>query len=165
MLRGGVLKQLGTGSASDTDLRALRQDLIREIAAAFGVPPFSVGGSGDVKFSNVVARNAQFFQNAVLPVADALKDRLELAFDTTVSYDPERLMKGDFLHQAEVATRAAGGAVLTPKQAAKLYYNLDQMAEGADQLRGASEDLPSNEGDRRDERPDDGSGSEAEAAA
>ena len=165
MLIGGTLKPIGAGSASDTDLRALRQDLIREIAAMFGIPPFSVGGSGDVKFSNVVARNSQFFQNCTIPLADLIASRFELAFDTTVTYDPEVWLKGDFLHLAEVATKTAGGAILTPKMAAKRYFHVDlEGVEGADELRGATADTGDADGDRRDERPDDGSESETEAA-
>ena len=163
MLHGGILKQLSAGSASDTDLRALRQDLIREIASTFGVPPFSVGGAGDTKFSNVVARHSQQNQNGVLPLAYSFAERLGLAYGTEVSFDPERLLQGDFLHTAEVATKAAGGAVMTPAQAAARYFGLDLSGiEGADKLRSGGD--TSADGDRRDERPDDGSESESEAA-
>ena len=164
MLHGGTLKQLSPGgSASDTDLRALRQDLIREIAAAFGVPPFSVGGAGDTKYSNVVARHAQRNQDAILPVADAIAARFAVAYNTTVTYEPEILLRGDFLHTAEVATKAAGGAVMTPAISADRYFGLTLTAEGADKLRSGGSSQ-SADGDRRDERPDDGSESEAAAA-
>ena len=68
-LTGGFkLETIKGVTPADSDLRNLRSDLIREIAALFNVPPFAVGGDSDTKYSNVVARHTQIAKEALLPL-------------------------------------------------------------------------------------------------
>ena len=146
---------------ADSDLRNLRVDLIREVAALFGVPPFAAGGSSDTKFSNVVARNAQVAKEALLPLALCIRNALSKGLMTDIDFDEEDLIKGDFGTAIEMAIKASGGPVETPNESRARYMGLDAV-EGGDELRNKMPDprQAEPEDDRRGELPTDGSGSD-----
>ena len=142
---------------ADSDLRDLRVDLIREIAALFGIPPFAAGGSSDTKFSNVVARHAQLAKDALLPLCINIASKLEHNLGSEVTFKEEDLLKGNFTTAIELAIKACGGPALTPNEARDRYLNLEEIDDG-DKLRGKEPDpIPD---DRSDENPDDGSNSD-----
>lgn len=142
---------------ADSDLRNLRSDLIREIAALFGIPPFAAGGSSDTKFSNVVARHAQVAKEALLPLATAIAMAFSHQLGARCWFEEEDVLKGDFATLVDLAIKASGGAVLTPNQARKKYLREDPVADG-DKLRQRYMADPG--GDRRGELPADGSESD-----
>ena len=161
--RGGVvsvpanfeLKKLDGISPADTNLRELRTDLIREIGALFGIPPFVIGSSGQDKYSNTSARHQQQVQSALLPVAQSIADTLSKNFGSPVTFNASDLMKGDFKSIIDVAVSAAGGPVMTPNEARSEYLGLDKV-EGGDKL-GNSQAGEKPIDDRRDELDPDGS--------
>lgn len=158
-LTGGYKLETIKGlTPADADLRNLRTDLIREIAALFGVPPFAVGGSSDTKFSNTVARHQQTNSQALLPLAENIAQKLEHAFGSPVRYNKVDLIRGDFGMLIELALQDAGGPVRTPNEARRIYLD-EGPVEGGDKLR----DRPAAivvQGDRRGENDPDGSESD-----
>lgn len=101
---------------ADTDLRALRQDLIRELAGLFSVPPFRVGGTGDTKYSNFTASMLVFYRDTVIPIVENIIQRYELAFGTRITCDTTDLISGDLKTMLDMALRGSGGPVLTPNE-------------------------------------------------
>ena len=148
---------------ADSDLRNLRSDLIREIAALFGIPPFAAGGSSDTKFSNVVARHAQIAKEALLPLATNIVEQLSISLGTAVTFIEEDVIRGDFGTRVEMALQTAGGAVLSPDEARETYLDRGKI-EGGEQLRagwqGPQGGNQPSVGDRRGERDPDGSESD-----
>ena len=131
---GKVMKHDGMTPA-DADLRELREDLIREIAAVFGVPPFIAGGIGDTKYSNVAARLQAMYRDAIAPIVANLEARLSKAMNTRVMFEITGLVSGDLAAQVTSATMAAGGPVLTPNEAREILDRPPIMDEGMDSVR------------------------------
>ena len=105
---------------ADADLRALRQDLIREIAAEFSVPPFRVGGTGDTKYSNYTAAMLTFYRDTVVPTVTNLQQSFSTALGATIYVDTSDILSGDLKTQVDIALRGAGVPVLTPNEARQL---------------------------------------------
>ena len=141
---------------ADSHLRNLRIDLIREIAALFGVPPFAVGGSSDTKFSNVVARYSQLSKDALIPILESIKSGLEHNLGVEVSYNENDILKGDFATKSELAQKECGGPFRTPNEVRELYFDSDEI-EGGDELRNLTPEI---EPDRSGENPPDGTNSD-----
>ena len=146
---------------ADADLRELRQDLIREIAAIFGVPPFIAGGTGDTKYSNVTARMQGMYRDAISPMVANLEARLSVALGANVTFQIADLLTGDLASQVASATMAAGGPTLTPNEARAITGHMPLSQEGMNEVRMTgpapeTEDMPhgrdgENEGDDPDE--------------
>ena len=143
---------------ADADMRWLRTDLIREVVALFGIPPFAAGGSSDTKFSNTVARHQQTNQQALLPLARNIRDKLAHALDVEVAFNELDLIAGDFAMQVELALEAAGGPIMTPNQARERMWG-EGPVEGGERLRDRA-DAAAQPGDRRGETDPDGSESD-----
>ena len=147
---------------ADSDLRNLRSDLIREIAALFGIPPFAAGGSSDTKFSNVVARHAQIAKEALLPLCMNIAEALTISLGAEVTFVEEDVIRGDFGSRIEYALQAAGGAVLSPNEARETYLNRGAI-EGGEDLRAGWQGTGGGNlggGDSRGDRDPDGSENE-----
>ena len=140
--RGGVvalgmdfeLNKLQGSTPADSDLRELREDLIREIAALFGVPPFAVGGASDTKFTNTVARHQQTNTYALMPLATNIAQKFSHSLGEEVTFDEESIIESDFAMKLEFAIQASGGAVLTPNESRERWLHADPV-EGGDMLR------------------------------
>ena len=156
---GFKLDTIKGATPADSDMRNLRVDLIREIAALFGIPPFAAGGSSDTKFSNVVARHAQLAKDALLPLSTNIAQKLEHNLETPVTFSDEDLLKGDFGTALELAIKASGGPVRTPNEARDVYLGLTEV-EGGDELRDKPAAKDELDPDRRGEKPPDGSESD-----
>ena len=155
-LTGGFQLETIKGlTPADGDLRDLRSDLIREIAALFGVPAFAVGGSTDTKFSNTVQRHQAMNQQALLPLARNIRDTFSQAFGEEVTFQEHDVLAGDFALQFDLAISACGGAVYTPNESRKRFLGEDAI-EGGDVLRtgpagrALTDDLEPNDGSESD---------------
>ena len=164
--RGGVVALTGGFkidsikgvTPADSNLRELRMDLIREIAAIFGVPPFAVGGASDTKFTNTVARHQQTNSYALMPLAENIASKGSHSFGSEVSFSEESIINSDFAMKLDFAIQAAGGSVLTPDEARTAWLNRGPAPNGdGERLRaGWTEDRNSASGDEgRDPLPED----------
>ena len=128
------LEKMQGATPADSDLRELREDLIREIAALFGVPPFAVGGASDTKFTNTVARHQQTNTYALMPLATNIAQKFSHSLGEEVTFDEESIIESDFAMKLEFAVQASGGAVLTPDEARERWLHADPI-DGGDVLR------------------------------
>ena len=159
LMQGFKLDAFKNPTPADSDLRGLRVDLIREIAALFGVPPFAVGGSSDTKYANVTARHQQTNQQALMPLATNIAQKMSVRLRAEVTFDEMKLIKGDFGSLIEQALQAAGGPVMTPNEARKKYLDMDPLDSGSE-LRDPQTQVNIGSGDRRGENDPDGSESD-----
>ena len=156
---GKVVKHEGMTPA-DADLRELRQDLIREIAGVFGVPPFIAGGTGDTKYANVTARLQAMYRDAIAPIVSNLEERLSKAMGGKVEFMIEDLLTGDLATQITSATMAAGGPILTPNESREILGKEPIEGEGMDEVRAngmtpTPDELPhGRDGENQGEEPD-----------
>ena len=140
---------------ADGDLRDLRSDLIREVAALFGVPAFAVGGSTDTKFSNTVQRLQAMNQQALLPLARNIRDTLSQSFGEEVTFQEQDVLAGDFALQFDLAIAACGGPVYTPNESRKRFLGEDPV-DGGNTLRtgpagrAMTDDIAPNDGSESD---------------
>ena len=125
VLEGADLKTIPGLKPADADLRALRQDLIREIAALFAVPPFLAGGTGDVKYSNVTARMLAMYRETIVPIVINIQEAFTLALGTAITCDVSGLLAGDLKTQIAAAVQARGGPIMTPNEARGMVRGLE----------------------------------------
>ena len=126
---GGVLltgpnstvTHLPSVTPADQELLALRESALREISSAFGLPPFSAGGSGDVKYSNVGARQAVFLGETIQPLVGIIREGLGALVGSEVFADVEGIPP-DFASKVSAAVQAAGGAVMTPDEVRRIVF-------------------------------------------
>ena len=156
VLEGADLKTIPGLKPADADLRALRQDLIREIAALFAVPPFLAGGTGDVKYSNVTARMLAMYRETIVPIVINIQEAFSLAFGARIDCDVSGLLSGDLKTQIATAVQATGGPVLTPNEGRALVHGLGLAAlegEENDRLRAGGGGTPAGAEAEDPERP------------
>ena len=102
---------------ADSDLRAIRQELISEIAALLRVPAFMVGGSGDEKYSNVRQKHASLYRDTFAPIINvieqAMTHRLVMRGNARIHLDVSQLLKGDVESTANVAMKMVTAQIWT----------------------------------------------------
>ena len=164
--RGGVLVvnnleviRIPTIKPADAELQALRQDLIREVAAIFGMPPFLAGATGQDKYANVTARLSAMYRDCYAPLIANLTERLSAGLNTAVRFNTADLLAGDLMSQTKAAVEASGGPVLTPNEARAAMGKAPIMDDEAmDKLRapmaGAS-GMPAAQGEEAGRAPTD----------
>ena len=141
---GSTISTLKGLTPADTDLRALREMLIREIAAVFRCPEFMVGGSGNAKYSNVRQSQTGFYRDTLLPLITSIEQSFTQKLGTEVKFDVTELLKGDMASQTEVATKLSAAGVWTPNEA-RVYVGSEPM-EGGDELSSAETPQPEDTG-------------------
>ena len=155
--QGLQLNQIKGMTPADAELLALRDVLKVEIAAAFDVPPFLVGGPSDSKYNNMTSRVTSLYKQAMSPVITNFKDALEHRFKTPIEANDEVLQKGDFATQITNAIGLVTNALWTPNEIRDRIFDMEGVEDG-DKLRFAMGGGPQRP-DRRGEFPtDDGSG-------
>ena len=154
---GMTIERLLGITPADADLRELRQDLIREIAAAFGVPPFLAGGEADTKYSNYTAQVMAMYRDVIYPLAINIAQSLSTLLGTEIVANTEAFIRGDLKTQTETAALAVSAGLYTPDMALQEILGKPPMnIEGSNRLRPSNGPLPPS--DRRGETPtDDGS--------
>lgn len=154
---GGVLV-LGKGTTltthkgltpADGDVRAFRDQLKREIAAIFDMPPFLAGAESDTKYSNYTASLNTLMRDAVAPIVTLFVQAFTIALGAPVGSNMEDLQKGDLKTQVEIGTQASGGPTMTPNEARVRIQDLPALDNPEyDKLRkGGVRKPPSREGE------------------
>ena len=97
VLEGGLEWREMALNPKDMDWRAAKDLSAREIAQAFHVPPQLLGIEGSLTFANFEQARLSFYEDAVLPLLDLVKDELNRwlvpRFGTALSldYDPDQI--------------------------------------------------------------------------
>ena len=154
VIQGGTLEKMEGLKPADADLRQLREDLIREIAAIYAVPPFLVGGTGDTKYNNVTARIVAMYREALSPIITNMEQTLSKSIGVKIKANREALLLGDLPSQIAAGIQAAGGPIMTTNEVRTLIMELPELSDGvAGELRDS---MPATDtGDRRGEMPTD----------
>ena len=159
IIEKGVLSKMDGLKPADADLRNLREDLIREIAAVFAVPPFLVGGTGDTKYNNVTARIVAMYREALSPIITNIEQTLTKRLGLPISANRQALLLGDLPSQIAAGVAATGGPIMTVNEVRGMLMELPELAdENAGALRDGGAPATSNGGtndDRRGESPTD----------
>ena len=137
-LTNGIVNAVKGMTPADADLRALRQDLIREIAGVFAIPGYLVGGTSEEKYNNVRQRQAALYRDTFLPIITRIEEALSLKLLTNINerivFDVEDLLKGDGESQSLYAERAVRSGILTPNEAREHLGRARLEQEGTDDL-------------------------------
>lgn len=131
------LKAVKGMTAADADLREIRECLIREIAAIFGIPAYLVGGMGDEKYNNARQKQLSLYRDTYLPIIVKLQEAFTKTLLTgkkKLVFDVKDFLKGDMESQSMVIERLVRSSVLTPNEArAEMGYTA-MTQEGSDEL-------------------------------
>ena len=117
---GAQIQALKGSTPADADLRDLRENLIREIAALLGVPAYLLGVSGDEKYNNVRQKTAAFTRDTLMPLMVSIQEAITLKLAETgqiVEFDPRDFVKGAINEQAQVAVQLVSSGIMTPNEA------------------------------------------------
>ena len=158
--RGMKAERVQTGSPADSDLRDLREDYIREIAAALGTPPFIIGGAGDTKYNNVSARMTGFFKDTLSPLITNIEQRVSKTVNAKVKCDTADLEAGDLRSQIEIINKATAGKAVWTQNEARDKLGMKRVDEESADVLGSDsgsmqepEEAPTDTG--RGDGPDD----------
>lgn len=140
VLEGGLDWKEMSLSPKDMDWLAGKDVSAREIALAFQVPSQLIGIEGSLKFANFEQARLAFFDDAVLPLLDHVKDELnnwlsaQFGDDLHIDYDVDRI-EALAPRRQQVWDRLANASFLTEneKRAAVGYAPVS----GGDILKGA----------------------------
>ena len=152
---GAKLEVADIGKPADLDLRETRENLIREIASMFSIPPFLVGGSSDTKYNNVTSRMVAMHREVFAPLASTIADSFTIGFGAYISLDYYSLLRGDIASQVDIAIKASGGSVFTPDEARDMLFGLGAIEDGDTLRSNTSTGRDDSEGARVGENPTD----------
>ena len=149
---------------ADSDLRELRQDIIRELAATIDVPPFVVGATSDTTYNNITARTIAFYSESIVPLVNIIKTEMSHTLQEEVTTDLDDLLAGDPATLVDMLIKKAGGPYMSVDEARE-KDNLPKMtpdklkksvrnAPGASSPKPGGQDNPPGV-DKRDEKPED----------
>ena len=134
--QGGITAIKGATPA-DMDLRELREQLIREIAAVFRVPEFLAGGPGDTTYNNVRQQWTAFHRDTLQPIATNIEEAFTLKLlgdNEFLHFDIAEILKGDIEITSRVANANVSNGTMTPNEA-RLYMGIQPHdSETADDL-------------------------------
>ena len=154
-------------SPAESSLLELRQDLSREIAGAFGVPPFLAGGTGDTKYSNTSSRTVSMYRNCFEPLITLITENFSLVTDSEVECDSKKLLAGDIASQIDMLVKAVKGGIYIANEAREevgkdkhedgnvLYKPGQEANEDRDDRTGETPTDDGNIGDGEDDADDD----------
>ena len=159
IIETGELTKMEGLKPADADLRQLREDLIREIASVFAVPPFLVGGTGDTKYNNVTARIVAMYREALSPIITNLEQTLTKRLGLPISANRQALLLGDLPSQISAGVAATGGPIMTVNEVRAMLMELPELDDdNASSLRDGGAPVAnsgSTNDDRRGEMPTD----------
>ena len=119
----GSVDNLKGITPADVDLRDLREQLIREIAAGFKVPEMMAGGTGDQKYNNVRQQWTGFYRDTLHPITRNIGEAMTLKLlkdDEYLFFDIDELLKGDVEITSRIAQGYVQAGIWTPNEA-RLY--------------------------------------------
>ena len=153
VLEGVELTPVKALSPAEGSLLELRQDLAREIAAMFGVPPFLAGGTGDTKYSNTSSRTVSMYRNCFEPIINLIVEAFSVSCDCEVSCNDKKLLSGDIASQIDMLVKAVKGGIYTANEARE-EVNKDEHEDG-NILYSPGTEANEDRGDRTGEFPTD----------
>ena len=131
VLGNAKLEKVPGLTPADADLRGIRQHLMREIAAAFGVPEHMVSGSSDSRYANHVSAGVNLLRDTLSPLAYSIAARLARTLGAPVRPKLAMLIAGDFQTVAAVGNILTGGPVLTVNEARAEFHGLPPDSDPA----------------------------------
>lgn len=124
---GQSLERLSIADPANADIRHLVDQLVRQIAAFFGLPP-NLLGTEDAKYNNSTAHVVSMHRESFAPLADRISARLSHGLDCMLRLSVESLLRGDIQAQVRLAVEATGGAVLTHNEGRQLFLGLPPVS-------------------------------------
>lgn len=125
ILEDGMEFERDTFNAQELEYIAARKLTRAEVAAAYHVDPSNVGVMENANIANADAAHRRLYQDTLAPLSVFVEEELALQllpdFETDpaaldelyLEYDLEEKLRGDFLAEAEAASRAVGAPYLT----------------------------------------------------
>lgn len=137
LIENGTLQKIDGLKPADTDLRELREALIREIAAVFRVPEMMAGGTGDQKYNNVRQQWAAFHRDTLQPIVTNIEEAITfklLSGEEYLHFDIAELLKGDVEVTARIAQQNVSNGIWTPNEGRMYIGTKPHDSEEADIL-------------------------------
>ena len=113
----GTVEAIKGLTPADVDLRELREQLIREIAAVFRVPAFMVGADAGSTYNNVRQYWTAFHRDTLSPILKNIEDAITLKLldgDDYLCFDIQEIIKGDIDVTSKVAALMVSNGMWTP---------------------------------------------------
>ncbi len=142
--RGGVafleqatIQKLEGLKPADVDLRETRDQLIREIAAAYRVPAFMAGASTDSGANNVRQYWTAFHRDTLQPLITNIEEAITLKLlpdGEYVHFDVTEILKGDVEITSRVASQLVSNGIITPNEAREMMGKQRNDQDVADML-------------------------------
>ena len=128
--QGGDLELRETGKVSTENQIKLRESNKLEIAAKFGTPPFSIGGSAETKYNNATAAASRYYRDTMIPLAINIASTLSRGVGMELKLNIMDLIKGDLPAQIDLAGKAIKMMVMTPNEARAQFLDLGEVEDG-----------------------------------
>lgn len=106
--------------------RTVRRPNREEVCAVFDIAPTLVGILDHATFSNVTEQMRGFYRDTMAPVLEGLQSVLNhylaAQFDglNIVRFDVADVIRGDYEHRVDAATKGVINAIMTPNEAREL---------------------------------------------
>lgn len=126
---GEKIERFTTNDPANPDIRHLVDQLVRQVAAFFGLPANLLGSDADSKYNNVTARTVGMHRESFAPLADRISARLSLGLDCMFKLNVESLLRGDIESQVRLAVEASGGPVMTANEARQHFLGFDPVSK------------------------------------
>ena len=127
---GAQISTLKGTTPADADLRSLRENLIREIAALLGVPAYLLGVSGDERYNSIRQKTASFTRDTLMPIMIAIQEAMTLKLmdnrSDIVEFNPTDFIKGAINETEQVATSLVSNGIMTPNEA-RLFMDMNPV--------------------------------------
>lgn len=120
LLDQGSIEKLEGLKPADVDLRELREQLIREIAAAFRVPAFMVGSDAGQTYNNVRQYWTAFHRDTLQPLITNIEEAISLKLlgdGEMLHFDVTEILKGDIEVTSRVVSQLVSNGIYTPNEA------------------------------------------------
>lgn len=133
---GSSIAHLSDPTPQDPDLRALRENLIHEISAMFGVPPSMVGAVTGEKYNNARQRRQAMYSDTLIPIKETLDGAFTnlLADNLDFELDATDFLRGDNQQQGQYIQGMVKAGIYTPNEA-RLWLGMEaHESEEADML-------------------------------
>ena len=123
LIEQGNIQKLEGLKPADVDLREIREDLIREIAAAFRVPAFMVGSDAGQTYNNVRQYWTAFHRDTLQPLITNIEEAITLKLlgdGEYLHFDVNEILKGDIEVTSRVASQLVSNGIYTPNEAREM---------------------------------------------
>ena len=125
---GEDLERISIHHPANPDIRHLIDQLIRQVAAFFGLPP-NLLDTEDAKYNNSTTHVVSMHRESFAPLADRISARISQGLDCMIKLSVASLLRGDIQAQVRLAVEASGGAVLTTNEARQHLLGFEPVAK------------------------------------